>query len=159
MLTFKFEGMREFRKRVEKATFEKEQRIKEEVKNSTLAMEARQKKDAPYNEGHLGRDISHDFTDNGFTGETHTTVEHSLYNEFGTGIHAENGNGRRTPWAFPKRAAGNKEYDLPVIMINGEEYYVTRGQKPQKFFFKNFDHISPLFEREIQKIVEEGGDI
>ncbi|WP_176525745.1 HK97-gp10 family putative phage morphogenesis protein [Bacillus sp. AFS001701] len=153
MLLFEFNNVREFKKSVGELKAEMEADIKAEVKNATLAMETRIKRDAPVNEGDLRKSIDHEFTNGGLVGTVYTTKEHALYNEFGTGIYAVEGNGRKTPWAFPKRAAGAKEYNFPIIMINGEEFYLTHGQKPQPFFFKNFDYIRPRFERELEKII------
>ncbi|WP_129692319.1 HK97 gp10 family phage protein [Gottfriedia acidiceleris] len=153
MLRFEFNNVREFKKSVGELKAEMEAAIKEEVKNATLAMETRIKQDAPVNDGDLRRSIDHEFTNDGFVGHVYTNKEHAIYNEFGTGIYAVEGNGRKTPWVFPKRAAGSKEYNFPIIIINGEEFYLTRGQKTHPFFFKNFDYIRPRFERELEKII------
>lgn len=51
-----------------------------------------------------------------------TNLSYAPYVEFGTGIFAENGRGRKTSWRTPK------------IKIGGEWKSIrTRGQKPQPF--------------------------
>lgn len=46
----------------------------------------------------------------------------------GTGIFNRSGEGRQTPWAFP---------------VGNGEYRMTRGQKPNPFFDRAFDKVSP----------------
>ena len=50
-----------------------------------------------------------------------TNVEYALYVEKGTGIHAEGGKGRKTPWQYYDPRTGR--------------WYKTRGMKPQPFLF------------------------
>ena len=47
-----------------------------------------------------------------------TNIEYAPYVEYGTGIYAENGDGRKTPWIWTDK--------------NGDTHF-TRGQKPQPF--------------------------
>ena len=56
-----------------------------------------------------------------------TNSEYAIYHEFGTGIHAEGGKGRQTPWTY-QDAKGN--------------FHRTRGMKPIHFL-KNAaaDHV------------------
>lgn len=46
-----------------------------------------------------------------------TNVDYALYQEFGTGLYAEDGQGRTTPWVFEK---------------DGKKY-MTHGTKPRPF--------------------------
>lgn len=57
-----------------------------------------------------------------------TNTEYAIYNEFGTGIHAEGGKGRKTPWMY--------------VDVKGVGHW-TRGMKPIHFL-KNAiaDHIN-----------------
>lgn len=52
-----------------------------------------------------------------------TNVPYAIYNEYGTGIYAENGNGRQTPWFVP----GNPE------SVKWRDGFITRGLKPTHF--------------------------
>ena len=47
-----------------------------------------------------------------------TNIEYAIYNEFGTGIYADNGRGRQTPWAYKDK--------------DGETHW-TNGMKPIHF--------------------------
>ena len=68
-----------------------------------------------------------------------TNVEYAPYVEFGTGIFAENGQGRKSAWAY-QDDAGN--------------WRVTRGARPQPHlrpaFADNRDRIRMLIERELR---------
>ena len=59
----------------------------------------------------------------GATGEVYTNSEYAYYVEYGTGIYAESGAGRKTPWVYYK---------------DGKFYY-THGQRPQSYMRKGFD--------------------
>lgn len=59
-----------------------------------------------------------------------TNTKYAIYVELGTGVHAENGNGRKTPWAF---------------MGNDGNWYFTRGSKPQP-------HLRPAFTQNRERI-------
>jgi HK97 gp10 family phage protein len=48
-----------------------------------------------------------------------TNLEYAPYVEFGTGLFAEAGNGRKTPWTYEDEATGERIF--------------TRGQRPQPF--------------------------
>lgn len=62
-----------------------------------------------------------------------TNVSYAPYLEFGTGIYAESGNGRKSAWAYKDE--------------NGKWRH-TRGSRPQP-------HLRPAFKRDkIQKIIE-----
>ena len=60
------------------------------------------------------------------------TLEYAIYVEKGTGIYAEDGNGRKTPWAYMNRKG---------------DFVRTQGQKPQPF-------LTPAGEENIDKIVQ-----
>jgi HK97 gp10 family phage protein len=47
-----------------------------------------------------------------------TNVDYAMYQEFGTGIYAENGQGRQAPWAYQTAEGG---------------WIWTRGSKPRPF--------------------------
>lgn len=69
-------------------------------------------------------------------------ASYSVYVEKGTGIYAEDHNGRLTPWVY---------YDNKT-----DQYYTTHGQKPQPFIRpaveKNRDKIIAIFEEELKKL-------
>lgn len=72
---------------------------------------------APKDSGDLRRSITSKVE--GDTGIVFTPLEYAPYVEFGTGIFAEGGNGRKTGWAYEDEETG--------------ELIFTRGQHPQPF--------------------------
>ena len=68
--------------------------------------------------------------------------EYSIYVEKGTGIYAEDNNGRKTAWVY---------WDA-----KREQYVWTRGNKPQPFISpavdKNKKKILAIFEEELRKL-------
>ena len=69
-----------------------------------------------------------------------TNVHYAPYIEFGTGIHAESGGGRQTPWTYQKDG----------------KWYTTVGQMPAPFLRPAMqDHLEEykqIFEEELAKI-------
>lgn len=68
-----------------------------------------------------------------------TNVHYAPYVEFGTGIYAESGKGRKTAWAYQDDSG---------------RWHATRGSKPQPHlrpaFADNRDRIKMLVERELK---------
>lgn len=60
------------------------------------------KQKAPKDTGALRRSITSKVKADGneVTGVVFTPLEYAPYIEFGTGLYAENGNGRKTPWSY-----------------------------------------------------------
>ena len=84
------------------------------------AVERDAKKKAPKNTGELKRSITSKVENEGrqVVGKVFTPLEYAPYVEYGTGIFAEGGNGRKTPWLY--------EDD------SGETHF-TRGQHPHPY--------------------------
>lgn len=77
----------------------------------------------PVNVGRLRDSIRAEITSDGdnHKAQVGTVVEYSPYVEYGTGIFAENGNGRKTPWGW--------EGEGP----NWSGFHFTRGSHPHPF--------------------------
>lgn len=58
------------------------------------------KKRCPVDTGNLRNSIEHDSEDDGYTTVIGSQVHYAPYVEYGTGIYAENGKGRKTPWHY-----------------------------------------------------------
>ncbi len=76
------------------------------------------KKLAPVDTGNMQNAITHKVDAGEPAAYVGVNTLYAPYVEFGTGIHAEGGGGRPTPWVY-QDAAGN--------------WHTTRGQKPQPF--------------------------
>ena len=66
------------------------------VERGALIIEGEAKERCPADTGRLRNSITTTSTDSGC--DVGTNVYYAPYIEYGTGIHAENGNGRKTPW-------------------------------------------------------------
>ena len=76
-------------------------------------------------------------------------LENAIWEEFGTGEHALNGNGRSGYWVFVKGASGSKNQGksytlqeakkvMAILRSKGLEAYYTNGKKPSRAFHKAY---------------------
>lgn len=117
------------------------------VKRACLIVEHEAKKNCPHGDGFLKSSITHSTTLNGdiAVGTVATNEEYAAYVEFGTGLYAEKGDGRKdVPWVY-RDAAGN--------------FYTTAGQHPQPFLRPALENskekIKSVFRRAIRDKVKE----
>jgi HK97 gp10 family phage protein len=103
-----------------------------------LVSEAKQ--NAPVDLGQLRASINYDVEANQNKVKYGTNVEYAPYVEFGTGLYAENGEGRKTPWTYEK---------------NGQ-FYTTEGQKPQPYLrpaaLENIEKIKRIAEYYLNQV-------
>ena len=116
-------GQKEFKKSLNEA---KDLIIREVYFNVTkacLLVESEAKKECPFDEGRLRASITSQIekTDKSIIGHIGSNVDYAPYVHFGTGIYAENGQGRKTPWLWIGDSTKWK----------GAHW--TRGQKPKPF--------------------------
>lgn len=80
-------------------------------------------------------------------------LENAIWEEYGTGEYAAEGNGRKSPWYVPVEAVtGTKKpsYNGQVIIVhgkNGQAYYKTNGKEPQRMLHKAWDSTMPKAEQ------------
>ena len=82
-------------------------------------------------------------------GELQATVgsplQNAIWEEFGTGEYALEGNGRKTPWYVPVEGYTGKKkptYNGKVVIVygkNGTAFYKTNGKKPKRTLFNAFE--------------------
>lgn len=66
--------------------------------------------------------------------------ENAIWEEFGTGEYAAEGNGRKGGWYVHGSNLSNKAKSrMQKRMINGEEFYFTRGKTPNKTLTRAYD--------------------
>ena len=89
---------------------------------------------APRKTGALRRSIKSkvELTGNSIEGIVYSPLEYAPYQEYGTGLFAENGNGRKTGWAYEDEKTG--------------ETIFTRGNRPHPF-------LRPALEENKDKII------
>ena len=96
------------------------QAIASAMQDACNLVEGSAKDKAPKDTGALRRSITSKIEINGseIDGIVFTPLEYAPYVEYGTGLYAENGNGRQTPW---------------VYRDDKGDYHYTHGQHPQPF--------------------------
>jgi HK97 gp10 family phage protein len=95
--------------------------LKKAMGKACALVEGEAKKKAPKGNGELRRSIESRVEEDGgdLVGVVSTPLEYAPYVEFGTGLFAEEGNGRQdVPWCYKDEKG---------------EWHSTRGQKPQPY--------------------------
>lgn len=127
----KFEGLDKIIDKIE--NFDDVREMTSAMQQACNIVESAAKDKAPKDTGALRRSITSkvEVTGNSIEGIVFTPLEYAPYQEFGTGLFAENGNGRKTPW---------------VYMDDKGNYHYTRGQHPQPY-------MRPALEENKDKII------
>lgn len=94
--------------------------IKSGMGKACAAVEATAKQKAPKDTGALRRSITSEVEADGseVDGIIFTPLEYAAFCEYGTGLFAEAGNGRKTPWAYKD---------------DEDNWHYTHGQHPQPY--------------------------
>jgi HK97 gp10 family phage protein len=125
----------------EKAVNKFERHIRNEVKRivaETAEMAVAQMKAlVPVDDGNLKRSIDVQYLKGGLTAFIIVTAHYGIYIEYGTGIYAEDGNGRKTGWAW-KNDKG--------------EWVWTSGMRAQPYFHPSMEMAMKHFTTELNKI-------
>ena len=115
-----------------------ESKIQQQLGLACALVERSAKMKAPKDTGALRRSITSKV--DGLTGIVFTPLEYAPYVEYGTGLFADNGNGRKdVPWNYQDDKG---------------EWHSTRGQKPQPFMRPALNENRT----EIIRIIKEGLD-
>lgn len=93
---------------------------------------------APEDTGDLKRSIEVDILNDGLTAIVTVGVHYAIYVEFGTGIYAVKGNGRKTPWSY---------YSNKL-----DQWVTTRGMQAQPFWFPAIEIAQDYFKKEMRKL-------
>ncbi|MFP7199683.1 HK97 gp10 family phage protein [Lysinibacillus halotolerans] len=142
-LCYKLMGITRFgHKRLRKAVNRWSDEIIDDVKRIVtetayiLQTEARAR--APEDSGYLRQSIEVDLMNNGLTAVVTVGADYAIYIEYGTGIYAVNGDGRKTPWVYYSDKYG--------------EFVFTRGMKAQPFWFDAVETARKYFKKEMRKL-------
>lgn len=93
----------------------------------------------------------------GNKGVVGSTSENAIWEEFGTGHYAVNGDGRKDVWYVPvEKVLGKKKptFNGKVVIVygkNGQAYYKTNGKKPNRAL----ENAKNSTEKKIQKRLEQ----
>ena len=127
----KFEGLDKIIDKIE--DFDDVREMTSAMQDACNLVEGAAKDKAPKDTGALRRSITSkvEVTGNSIEGIVFTPLEYAPYQEYGTGLFLQNGNGRKTPW---------------VYMDDKGNYHYTRGQHPQPY-------MRPALEENKDKII------
>ena len=114
--------------------------IKKALTKSALLVEADAKTNCPVDTGLLRSSITHNVYDD--YAEVGTNFSYAPYVEHGTGLFADAGNGRKTPWRY-QDADG--------------QWHTTIGQHPQPFLGPALDANKQKIEQIFQDEIQSGG--
>lgn len=114
--------------------------VKNAVRLNGSEMQRKAKRKAPKDTRHLARNINLEIEDDGLTAKVEPAVFYAGYLEYGTGIYAENGSGRKTPWVYYSDQAGH--------------FVTTVGMEPQPFLRPSFHAQKAQFERDLRRLVD-----
>ena len=115
----KFEGLDTIVAKIE--DFDDVRAMTRAMQDACNIVESAAKDKAPRKTGALRRSIKSkvELTGNSIEGIVYSPLEYAPYQEYGTGLFAENGNGRKTGWAYEDEKTG--------------ETIFTRGNRPHPF--------------------------
>lgn len=114
---------------------------------------------SPVDNGQLKNSWDHVISENEVT--IGSPLENAVWNEFGTGIHAANGDGRKTSWYIPVEGYTGKRkptYQGEVIVVEGRDgtkFYKTDGKMPRHTLQHAFDQTKPLAESHMAQLLRE----
>jgi HK97 gp10 family phage protein len=157
-VTIRFDGLTEALRTIDQWSEEKIQAVRDAVNESALNIQRAAKQRCPVDEGTLRASIQIEPAQGQSIGlRVGTNLEYAPYVEWGTGVFATHPEipGRSTPWAFPVAAtSGKKDYNWPIIEINGEPYYLTRGAKPHPYLFPSAEEEKPNYLNNIREALK-----
>ena len=114
--------------------------VKEVLKKHATQMHQSTMRKVPADTGALKRSIMLSMHDDGFTWRVKPLIKYAAYVEYGTGIYASNGGGRKTPWVYYNAKLGR--------------YVKTQGMMAQPFVRPAFYEQRNKFMKDIRKIMK-----
>ncbi len=110
----------ELQKRVDQVVKQFPEAGEQCIERACLIVEGQSRENCPVDLGTLRESITHKTVRKRgeVEGYVYTNEEYAPHVEFGTGIYADNGQGRQTPWVYKTRDG---------------KFYKTQGQAPKKF--------------------------
>jgi hypothetical protein len=85
-----------------------------------------------------------------------SSLENAIWEEFGTGEYALNGDGRKGGWYIPeeKLSAKAKSRMTKVYGKNGQVYYYTKGKKPNRPMYNAFNSTREKLKKRLEEILK-----
>lgn len=98
-------------------------------------LEAQVKRNTAVDTGQLKSSWTYHVDKAGQTATVGSRLENAIWEEFGTGEYALNGNGRKTPWSYKDRFG---------------QWHTTTGKAPRRAFWKAFEAIKPKLQKALE---------
>ena len=89
-------------------------------------LESQTKRNTPVDNGDLKKSWNYDVDESAQKAFVGSPLENAIWNEFGTGQYALNGDGRKTPWKYQDRKG---------------QWYTTTGKRPRRSLQKAFNSL------------------
>ena len=118
-----------------------QKRVKDTVNDFALKIQKGAKSRAPVDKGRLRASIAMEPYKDGMSVRVGSRVHYAPYVEHGTGIFAEKGDGRKTPWRYKNR--------------KGETIW-TRGQKPQPYLHPSAEEQKSPYIKAMRDVLKKG---
>lgn len=112
--------------------------IKRIVTETAYIIHGNAKALAPVDDGNLRDSIEMEISPDGLRAIVQVTASYAIYVEFGTGIYAKEGNGRKTPWTY---------YSDKL-----NRFVTTQGMRPQPYWMPALDAGERYFRKEMRKL-------
>ena len=112
-------------------------------------LEAQVKRNTRVNEGELKSKWQYKVDKTKLEAQVGNPLENAIWEEFGTGEFALNGDGRKTPWFVPVEGYTGKKkptYNGKVVIVygkDGKQFYKTNGKAPSRALFSAFTKLKP----------------
>lgn len=145
--------------------------VKKAIHNKSLAvlegvtgeLESQTKRNTRRDNGDVINNWKHTVTENGgeFVGIVGNPLENALWEEFGTGEHAINKDGRKDAWYVPVEGYTGKKrptYNGKVVIVYGKNkqmFYKTNGKKPSRALHKAWASFKNKAIKQIQNALGE----
>lgn len=104
-------------------------------------LEAQVKRNTAVDSGQLKSSWTYKVSEAGLEAKVGSPLENAIWEEFGTGEYALNGDGRKTPWVYQDRHG---------------VWYKTTGKHPKRAFQKAFSKLKPKLINRIGEIISQG---
>lgn len=138
LIGIEMDGIRQFEKTIDRFEQRFIHRVKVIIAETAQIIQNQAQALAPIDDGNLRNSIEVRYFNGGLSAEIIVGAEYGIYVEYGTGIYALEGNGRKTPWVYWSEKLGR--------------YVYTRGMKAQPYWTPAIEAGSKHFERKLKKL-------
>lgn len=127
----------EFKSKFKEVTNKIELEIYNALEEASGAVEAQVKQNQRVDTGQTKGSWKHYVSMKEHAAYVGSNYENAIWEEYGTGIHALNGDGRKTPWVYTPD--------------NGKTFYRTRGKKPIRPLYNAMKLLRPKIKKYFKK--------